>query len=174
MLDISIAYNRYKFLGDEFLTWLWFIIEKEPEKISFPDKEPVSLETGNRIVLVKKITDIDESVTIKGDDAGLEEGMLALRKGSLVTELNLLLKSNNQKWRFSIKGESLNISGIKVPESGPVESKKDIEGAVIEKAYFYERIFIILDNLFKNFIKLRLSSEWHHSVLPLMKKWIKE
>ena len=174
MLDISIAYNRYKFLGNEFLTWLWFIIEKEPGRIAFPDKEPVSLETGNRIVLVKKIDDVDESVTIKGDDAGLEEGMLALGKGSVVTELNLLLKSNNQKWQFTIKGENLNVSGIKSPETGPVESKGDIEGVVIEKAYLYEKIFLILDNLFKNFIKLRLSSEWNHNILPLMKKWIKE
>jgi hypothetical protein len=173
MLDIAIAYNRYAFLGNEFLTWLWFVIDKEPEKIVFPDQESATLETGNRIVLVKRINDIDETVTIKGDDAGLEEGMLALSKGSLVTEINLLLTSNNQKWRFSVKGESLNISGIKVPESGRVEAKEDIEGAIMEKAYLYERIFILLDSLFKKFIKTRLSSEWGHSVLPLIKKWIK-
>ena len=174
MLDVAIAYNRYAFLGNEFLTWLWFVIDKEPEKIAFPDQESATLETGNRIVLVKKINDIDETVTIKGDDAGLEEGMLALGKGSLVTEMNLLLTSNNQKWRFSVKGESLNISGIKLPESGRVEAKEDIEGAVMEKAYLYERIFILLDFLFKKFIKTRLSSEWEQSVLPLIKQWIKE
>jgi len=174
MLDVAIAYNRYAFLGNEFLTWLWFVIDKEPEKIALPDQESATLETGNRIVLVKKINDIDETVTIKGDDAGLEEGMLALGKGSLVTEMNLLLTSNNQKWRFSVKGESLNISGIKVPESGRVEAKEDIEGAVMEKAYLYERIFILIDSLFKKFIKIRLSSEWEQSVLPLIKQWIKE
>ncbi len=174
MLDVAIAYNRYAFLGNEFLTWLWFVIDKEPEKIALPDQESATLETGNRIVLVKKINDIDETVTIKGDDAGLEEGMLALGKGSLVTEMNLLLTSNNQKWRFSVKGESLNISGIKLPESGRVEAKEDIEGAVMEKAYLYEKIFILVDSLFKTFIKARLSSEWEQSVLPLIKQWIKE
>lgn len=174
MLDIAIAYDRYKFLGNEFLTWLWFLIENEPEKISFSEKETVSLEIGNRIALVRKINDMDESVTIKGDDAGLEEGMLALDKGAIVAELNLVLKFNNQNWRFTIKGESFNISGIKVPESGRVEAKEDIEGAVMEKAYLYERIFLILDNLFIKFIKLRLSSEWDHSVLPLIRKWIKK
>ena len=29
MLDIAVAYNRYKFLGNEFLTWLWFMIETD-------------------------------------------------------------------------------------------------------------------------------------------------
>jgi hypothetical protein len=28
MLDVSVSYNRYKFLGHEFLTWLWFLMEK--------------------------------------------------------------------------------------------------------------------------------------------------
>ena len=37
MLDISIAYNRYKYLGHEFLTWLWFIMENEPR--SFKDEQ---------------------------------------------------------------------------------------------------------------------------------------
>lgn len=29
MLDVSVSYDRYKFLGYEFLTWLWFLIEKD-------------------------------------------------------------------------------------------------------------------------------------------------
>lgn len=33
MLDVSVSYNRYKFLGYEFLTWLWFAIEKDQDNI---------------------------------------------------------------------------------------------------------------------------------------------
>ena len=31
MLDLAVAYNRYRFLGDEFLTWLWYTIENDPD-----------------------------------------------------------------------------------------------------------------------------------------------
>ena len=29
MLDIATAYNKYKFLGNDFLTWIWFLIETD-------------------------------------------------------------------------------------------------------------------------------------------------
>ena len=34
LLDIATAYNKFQFLGYEFLLWLWYTSEKEPEVIS--------------------------------------------------------------------------------------------------------------------------------------------
>lgn len=81
MLDVAVSYNRFKFLGHEFLTWLWYSIENEPDILKNSENESVSLEIGNRIVLENRIGDSMETITIKGDDAGLEEGMLSLEKG---------------------------------------------------------------------------------------------
>ena len=173
MLDISVAYNRYKFLGNEFLTWLWFSMEKDRNSLVTPDKEPFSIEIGNRIVLENRINDAVESITIKGDDAGLEEGFLSLKKGALVTDLNLIYKVGNQEWKFNIKGESLSFSGLKHPDIGVVESGDQVEGLVIEKLFLYEKVSHIIDSLFKIFIKLRLDDKWQENVLPAINKWIK-
>lgn len=173
MLDIAVAYNRYGFLGNEFLTWLWFLIENDQSKLSASDQDFVSLEIGNRIVFENRLNDNSlETITIKGDDAGLEEGLLALKKGSVVTELNLSFKAGDQEWRFNIKGESMNISGLKSPETATVEKKEDIEGAVLEKAFLYQKAIDLIDNLFKQFIKTRISDEWKNEVIPHIKKWI--
>lgn len=172
MPDLAVAYNRYKFLGYEFLTWLWFLIEKDIERLREADPELSSLEIGNRIVLENHLHDNAETITIKGDDAGLEEGILAMRKGALVTELNLSYTSNDQEWRFTIKGESLNISGFKAPEVASVETKEDVEGAILEKAYLYEKAILFVDKMFISFIRLRVSNEWHDHAVPLLKNWI--
>ena len=172
MLDVAVSYNRYKFLGYEYLTWLWFVIEKNQDKIGEPDREPVSLEIGNRIVLENKQKDAVESITIKGDDAGLEEGILALRKGAVVTELNLSYKTGDQEWRFTIKAESLHTAGLKCPQTGPVDSEEDVEGAVLEKVYLYDKAIQLTDNLFKQFITSRVSEDWDKKVVPLMRQWI--
>ena len=172
MLDVSVSYNRYRFLGNEFLTWLWFVIEKDQGKITRPEQEMVSLEIGNRIVLENDRKDAVESITIKGDDAGLEEGILALRKGAVVTELNLFYKVGDQAWHFTIKGESLNMASLKVPDTGGIESRKDLEGAVIEKAYLYNEAIRLVDNLFKEFIKGRVSDDWNSKIVPLVRQWI--
>ena len=172
MLDISTAYNRYKFLGYEFLTWVWFLIENDHERIDGLEQEAVSIEIGNRIVLENMQNNAVETITIKGDDAGLEEGVLALRKGAVVTEMNLVYKVSDQRWQFTLKGESFNMASLNLPYTGKIESQKDIEGAVIEKVYLYDRVMQLIDDLFKQFIKLRVSNDWVKNVVPLIRQWI--
>ena len=68
MLDISFAYSRYKFLGNEFLTWLWFVVENDRERLNKIEQDLVYLNIGNRIVLENRINDAVETITILGDD----------------------------------------------------------------------------------------------------------
>ena len=171
MLDVAVAYNRYRFLGNEFLTWLWYMIENKQDELRPLDKELTSLEIGNRLALENQHNDINENITIKGDNAGLEEGLLALRKGALVTEINLIYRTGDQKWQFNIKGESLNISGLKTPDTARPETKEDVEGFVLEKIYLYDRVLQFIEKLFKMFVRLRVSDEWNGSNLQI-KSWI--
>ncbi len=173
MLDAAVAYNKYRFLGNEFLTWLWFIIETKQETLLEIESDMISLEIGNRIVLENRKNNNLETITIKGDEAGLEEGILAIKKGAMVTEINLVLRETEKKWQFNIKGESLNLSGLKTPETGGVESKDDIEGAVLEKVYLYEKIISFIENLYKYFISVRVSENWGSSINQI-KKWVLE
>jgi hypothetical protein len=172
MLDVAVAYNRYKFLGEEFLTWLWYVIEKDQNLIKNFDKDFVALEVGNRIVFENRRKESDERVTIKGDEANLEEGALALKKGGLVTELNMVYRSGELKWQFTVKGESLNISSLITPKTDLPDSNEDIEGAVLEKIFLYERVVALLDYLFKHFSKLRVSSSWQSKAVSKMIDWV--
>ena len=171
MLDIAVAYNRYKFLGNEFLTWLWFMIETDQSSFRLHDPDLVSLTVGNRMVLENTGNNAKETVTIKGDNASLEEGLVALTKGAVVTEIHLCYKTGAQNWKFSLKGESLNISNLKLPETGPVETPDDLEGVVLEKVYLIEKVIGLVNNLFSHFIHLRLSNAWQNQTIPRINKW---
>jgi len=173
MLDVSVSYNRYKFIGYEFLTWLWFSIENEPEKIQAVAKDLDSLTLGNRMVIENRRNDeVLEAITIKGDDAGLEEGLLALKKGAVVTEMNLVQTMGDNIWSYTLKGESFNISSLKTPVVGQVESGDDIEGAIIEKVYLHNQVIQLIKTLFIVFIKKRVSDRWPETVNRI-KKWIR-
>ena len=171
MLDIAVAYNRFKFLGDEFLTWLWFVIEQDPTVIRKADPDISSFEIGNRIVLEKKQKEAFERITIKGEDAGLEEAKVALQNGAMVAELNLIYRSGQQKWQFTLKGESLNLSSLKTPKIATPENPEEVEGSVLEKIFLYDKILQFLEKLYKSFIKLRLSSRWQRHEIYLIKEW---
>ncbi|MDP2861507.1 MAG: hypothetical protein Q8N95_01795 [Desulfobacterales bacterium] len=170
MLDVSLTYYRYGFLGSEFLTWLWFYIVNTDHDKLFDNKNEI-LEIGNKIVLERKVNDAVEKVTIKGKGAGLEEGILSLKKGAVVKELNLLYRKEEKEWSFTLTGENLSLSNLKTPDIGFIKTKKDVEGFVVEKIFLYDSLYLLIDGLYKKFIKLRVSSGWIN-VVSEMNKWI--
>ena len=172
MLDIATAYNRYKFLGHEFLTWLWYLIETDGHRLGQSDPQPIILALGKRIVLENPREDHAEKVTIKGDYANFQAGILPLRQGSLVTELSLEAKSAEMTWEFNLKGESLSVSTMKMSTTGPIESLDDVEGALLEKIYLLETILQFIDMLFEGFIKMRVTNDWNERVVPQIRQWV--
>ena len=174
MLDIAIAYDRYKFIGNEFLTWLWYAIDNAPATLGKIDPTMRTLEVGNRIVLKNQTENGDETISIKGDTAGLEEGLLSLAKGAMVTEINLIYKTEEHQWQFSLKGESLGFTSLKTPETGNIETMDDIEGMVLEKAYLLEKATGLLDGLFNHFIQLRVSSAWLDETQVALRDWVQK
>jgi len=174
MLDIATAYNKYKFLGNDYLTWIWFLIENNHNISSIIDsKDIITLEVGNSIVLENKLGDKSkEKITIKGDQAGLEEGTTALKKGAFVTQINLICKINEDEYKFTIKGESFNITGLKTPKTEILKNEDEIEGLVLEKAFLGFNIFKVIDTLFLKYIEQRTSDEWNHKGLQDIKNWI--
>ena len=173
MLDVAVSYNRYKFIGREFLTWLWFAVDKVQDLERFLEV-PTSIEIGNRMVLENRRREAVETVTIKGDDAGLEEGRLALSKGAVVAEMNIICRREEQQWQATLKAESFHMTGFRCPSTGAVETKADLEGAVLETIYLCDQLIQVVDNLFAAFIRERLSDEWQGRVVPKMKRWIFE
>ena len=173
MLDIAVAYSRFQFLGEEFLTWLWYVIDNDFKLLRQLDKDLATLEIGNRMVLVnRRDHDTGKTVTIRGDHTGMDEGMLTLRKGGMVAEMHLIYKAGDHEWQFSLKGESLNLSSLKVPATGTVESRDDIEGAVIEKIDLCNKAVGLINRLYGHFIKLRLGNDWHRNIVPSVRQWI--
>jgi hypothetical protein len=173
MLDIATAYNKYKFLGNDYLTWIWFLIETDQNISSLLNsKDIVTLEVGNSIVLENKLGDKSmEKISIKGDQAGLEEGTTALKKGAYVTNINLICKINEDEYRFTIKGESFNVSGLKTPKTDLSNKENEIEGLVLEKAFFCFNIFNVIDTLFLKYIEQRTADDWNIKGLQDIRSW---
>jgi hypothetical protein len=175
MLDIAVSYDKYQFLGNEFLTWLWYLIETDADFRSLSQTECASLqfEVGNAITLENSLGEESvEKISIRGDDAGLEEGRYALKKGAVLTDINLIMRKDENEWRFNIRGESMNITALKTPATERVESEDEIEGAVLEKIYLYEAVFEVIDTLFHCFIKKRISETWQTVDIPAIRQWV--
>ncbi len=174
MLDTATAYNRYKFIGHEFLTWLWYHIEQDHAVLKHSDLPKMTLALGKRMVLENPRENHAETITIKGGYSNFETGFLPLQQGALVTEISLEAKSDETTWEFNLKGESLSVTNMRISNLGPVESDEDVEGAVLEKVYLLEMIHTYIDTLFERFLLLRVSDKWNHETIPHMQKWLQK
>jgi hypothetical protein len=185
MPPVSEAFENYRFLGNEFLTWLWFCTEEQPQMIKDPSGDTVSLAVHKKIVL-KKATGKTVSITIEKDSGEeAEEGMLALKGGAIVTDLSFLLNIGEVEWTFSIKGESFQINSLKptvempkerhdetAPEEIGDKQRHDFEASVLDKTYLHIQAIDVIDGLFKQYIHLRLSDDWQGETVPAMRAWI--
>ena len=172
MLDISVAYNRFRFIGQEYLTWLWYMIATGRYTDILDKNENISLSIGDRMVLENRNSKDIEIITIRGNQADLKEGMVALTKGALVAELSLVIHVNDLPWKLTLKGESLDITNLKTPATGRPETADDLEGAVLEKVHLYETAFHITEQLYHTFFKQRISNDWDNRIKIKIKTWV--
>lgn len=167
MLDIAIAYNKYKFLGNEFLTWLWYAVSKHQLNMT--------LEVGSKLIMENDRNDTVERLVITGELANFDEALLSLKKGGLVAEMQLIyFNDQNQKWSFTLKGESLSFAGLKLPETALTQSmqqgENDTEAKILDRMDLIEQICKLLEDLFSQFIHLRLSGAWEQTANDI-KQW---
>ncbi len=171
MLDVAVSFKRYSFIGLEFLTWLWWATEEDPDQLTRAAGEPAILFVGNRIVLEKRQREDVERVTIKGDAAQMDEGVLALKKGAQVRDVNLVMEIGEQKWSFNLNGETMAFTTLKTPPTAPVRMVDEMEGAIIEKAAMLDKPLTIMHDIFKHFISVRTSQSWRDEVIKV-RQWI--
>lgn len=73
---------------------------------------------------------------------------------------------------MTLKGESFDIAGLKTPDSGPLETSEDLEGRFLEKVYMDEKAIQLVDNLYRYFLRLRISNDWNENNVPRLRKWL--
>jgi acyl carrier protein len=66
MIDLSVAYKKYKFIGSEFLTWLFYVARNE----NFRIREDLEIDISDVITSISFENDNPkEALSIKGDDS---------------------------------------------------------------------------------------------------------
>jgi len=155
-----------RFMGREFVVWLWFESEMQETNLRPTGVDPVSMWLEAQITLVLE----KEESRLKGAiPASSPEAKEALRQGKLPKEAKMRGGRGDREYTWTLKADTLGLSGLKLP----TQLKKDDEKHEI----FYERMMLLndldatLSALYGDFMHLRLSDAWDDDVVPLMQKW---
>ncbi|MDD3581190.1 MAG: hypothetical protein PHW74_09235 [Desulfobacca sp.] len=171
-LDVIERLWNYRFLGREFLTWLWFKSEDDPEgTINLPGQPPVSLEVGEKMRLEVGEGEYFQSLAVQGSHSDHQEARLGLRQGKTPEELHLKITREKLEWPLTLKATTFEVKGLK-SNASPAPADEDDEAHFFDQMAQIEEVTEILDRLFAEFLRLRLGPEWEAGELPRLKAWL--
>lgn len=191
--------EKRRFVGREFLLWLWFESEAFEATLSTELQGTFGLWIEKHLVLsVGK-----EATRIKGTfPAGSREAKEALALGKLPEAAGLHLSLGDREVTFTLKAESLSLSGLALPTALGGESEPSARAPIepprrpksrkrstvdVEREResderhesFYERMMLtreveaLVEALYKDFLTLRLGDAWGAVVEPALASWVR-
>lgn len=171
-LKSPTALEEGRFLGTEFLTWVWYYIECLGGSIQAADKT-ADLHLGERMTLVLP-GDGKERVVCTTQANFLHEARTALRQGKVVDEVQLLLIIGENEYSLTLDSSLWALKGVKTPKQLPDYGSEDPDGRFLEKMYFLEEVCAALDALYMRFLSERLTPGWDSDTRVELQKWIDE
>ena len=168
-MNLFESINQTRFLGKEFLTWLWYRSESAGGVFPLADEKSVTLWFDDRIVLELAFENVKEVNTIRGENpTGTEEAKAALRMGKKVSSAKFGMSKDSRDWSFALSGDDLAFSGVKVPALLSAEEDEQI----LERLTLLEELESVMDDLYKQFILLRLDEAGWGKELKGIQEWV--
>ncbi|MGA1825857.1 MAG: hypothetical protein ACMUIP_14475 [bacterium] len=171
-MDIPSLVKNKKFLGREFLTWLWYESESNSGVITLEDSQNIEIWVDNKIILESDDGENKEKVICHGENSEMFEARQALRQGKKVSQASFKLCVNDEENNFILDDSWLNFRTCKTPKV-LLDKKKDPGGLFFEKTLLLQKVVKAVDQLFSKFIKMRISPQWSQKHLPDIQNWVK-
>ena len=167
-MDTSELIDSRRFLGSEFLMWLWFKTSCYDGLLEVRGHGEMEVIFDDRLTLEAYVAETERNVFKGGAPAFSPEAKTALREGKRPTRARLKFIKEGREWRFKLKAEGFDISTLKIPS---LLSDRDDE-QFHERMTLVEEIEEILDALYDEFLTIRTSPAWYEAMVPALREWI--
>ena len=166
MKDLAALVEMNRFVGREFLLWLWFESELYETNLAPTRGDPIALWLEGTLTLAD---DTDETRVKSAMPGATPEAKQSLRQGKLPKETRLRAVLHDLEYSWKMKADDLAIAGLKVPAQ--LRAKDDKYEALYERMRLVETIESELEALFHDFLALRLDHAWDRAVVPMLIAW---
>ncbi|MEO0479963.1 MAG: hypothetical protein AAF196_10815 [Planctomycetota bacterium] len=141
------------FLGEEFLTWLWFRAETSGGELPLGDGKTVGFTIDDLIEFAPLDEDETQSAVKRGSPTKSAVARAALKSGRRLRKARLILAVEDRVYSATVDGPTLSFSSVKLPDDDP-----DLELAERseERAQAFLELESIVDVLYRQFLELRL------------------
>ncbi len=160
----------HAFLGEEFLTWLWFRIDTTGGDFELGGGRSVAVAIDDFLAFAPGDDDELEQTLRKGMPTHSREARTALRNGRRLRKAKLIVAEGPLQFGVTLDGESLNLSSVKLPDdSEECESAQDRN---LERAANFFALHELLGGLYHVFLDDRLRPEYLKTSAERQAQWM--
>ena len=164
-MNLADLIEKKRFVGREFLVWLWFESEILEGRLSTRGGKSCELFLESKITLVqeKEKSQLDGAVP-----ASSPEAHEALRQGKMPTKAKLRVTRGELEYSFVYAADTMALSAVKLP----AVMREETDEQFYERMYLLEELEAQFDALYAEFAALRLSALWDTDIVPMMRAWV--
>jgi hypothetical protein len=165
-MNLADRIEKRRFVGSEFLVWLWFESELFEGRFDVEGFGPCELWLEGQITLAEG----KEQSRLKGaTPSAAPEAREALRQGKLPTQARLRLSRGELEFGFVWSAAALSLAAVKIPSV----VKEEADEQFYERMYLLEDLEAIMASLYAKFLGLRLSPAWDEAIAPAIRSWVR-
>lgn len=162
--------TTHAFLGEEFLTWLWFRWETQGGEFELPHGRRIGIAIDDFLAFVPLHDDDTEQTLRRGLPTRTAEARTALREGHRLAKARLVLAEGERQWSLVLHGDSLAVSSVRGPDDAE-ECESSIDRTA-DRAANWIALHEIVAALYGQFLELRLGEDWRSGEAEAMAAWM--
>ncbi len=164
------AAASHGFLGEEFLTWIWFRWETDGGEFALGDGRTVGVVLDDLLTFVASNDQETEHTLRHGLPTRTPEARTALRAGRRLRKARILVADGTRQWQLTLDANAMSATGVRLPDDDEEATSNEERNAdrVANWLQFQE----ILEALYGVFLKERLRSDFASREGRRMARWM--
>ena len=162
--------SQYSFLGEEFLTWLWYRSESGRSTFALKDRTEVAISLDDFLCIGGGGEDETEQTLRKGLPTRSLEATAALSAGKRLVKSRLILAQGDDEWLLTLDGARFAYASVR--RQGAEEDADSPEARDIDRIESFVRVGELLDGVYEIFLEERLRESFVEKTLPEMRSWV--
>jgi len=161
-MDLVDLIAEKRFLGQEFLTWLWWKSEERGGSVALSEEGDATVVFEKHMLLEFGEGESSEKIICSGLQAELQEARTGLQMGKKLEQARITISYNSYEFGFTLAAALMEFRSVRLPKTEGTEgdNPEEVEGMILERIFLFEELIRVVNMLFRMFLQVRVGDKW--------------
>jgi len=163
-MDLVDLIQEKRFLGQEFMAWLWYKSEERGGSVALPGTGDITVIFEKHMLLEYGEGETSEKVICRGLQTELREARAGLALGKKPEQARVMIVKGDYEFHVTLAAALFEFRNVKLPKTVASSDESDnpeaVEGRILERIALIEELNRIIHDLFRLFLEIRTRDDW--------------